>query len=130
MLRIVHCADADRANQEKSVDNPEVMAMPVFLVVATKFKALPIPILEFSLGKDKMQRLSNAEELTNAVAAVQKAALTCNGLARTNIAGHNEVVMDLCQPGESNPRYTVHVLGQPPTRGLGKFAAFIVPQGR
>ncbi|XP_017469332.1 PREDICTED: methyltransferase-like protein 13 [Rhagoletis zephyria] len=130
MLRIVHCADADRANQEKSGDNPEVMAMPVFLVVATKFKALPIPILEFSLGKDKMQRLSNAEELTNAVAAVQKAALICNGLARTNIAGHNEVVMDLCQPGESNPRYTVHVLDQPPARGLGKFAAFIVPQGR
>lgn len=38
--------------------------------------------------------------------------------------------MDLCQPGESTPRYTVHVLDQPPARGQGKFAAFIVPQGR
>ncbi|XP_054742022.1 eEF1A lysine and N-terminal methyltransferase homolog [Anastrepha obliqua] len=130
MLRVVHCADADRANQEKNADNPDVVTMPVFIVVATKFKALPMPILEFSLGKDKMQRLQTAEELVNAVVTVQKAALICNGLARTNIAGHNEVVMDLCQPGESIPRYTVHVLDQAPARGLGKFAAFIVPQGR
>ncbi|XP_011210039.2 eEF1A lysine and N-terminal methyltransferase homolog [Bactrocera dorsalis] len=130
MLRVVHCADADRANQEKNADNPDVMPMPVFIVIATKFKALPIPILEFSLGKDKMQRLPNVQELKNAVTAVQRAALICNGLARTNIAGHEEVVMDLCQPGESTRRYTVHVLDQPPARGLGKFAAFIVPQGR
>lgn len=34
-----------------------------------------------------MQRLPNAKELTNAVTAVQRAALICNGLARTNIAG-------------------------------------------
>ncbi|CAD7000074.1 unnamed protein product [Ceratitis capitata] len=130
MLRVVHCTDADRANQEKNADNPDVGAMPVFIVVATKFKALPTPILEFSLGKDKMQRVQNAEELTNAVTAVQKAALICNGLARTSIAGHKEVVMDLCQPGDSKPRYTVYILDQPPARGLGKFAAFIVPQGR
>lgn len=45
MLRVVHCADADRANQEKNADNPEVMAMPVFIVIATKFKALPIPVI-------------------------------------------------------------------------------------
>lgn len=45
MLRVVHCADADRANQEKNADNPEVMAMPVFIVVATKFKALPLPVI-------------------------------------------------------------------------------------
>ncbi|XP_067624855.1 eEF1A lysine and N-terminal methyltransferase homolog [Eurosta solidaginis] len=130
MLRIVHCADVGRVNQERNADSTDSVTMPVFIVVATKFKTLLAPILEFSLGKDKMQRVKTAEELTNAVTAVQKAAVICNGLYRTNIAGENEVVMDLCQPGESTPRYTVHVLDQPPARGMGRFAAFIVPQGR
>lgn len=44
MLRIVHCSDADRANQEKNADNSNTLTMPVFTVVATKFKALPMPV--------------------------------------------------------------------------------------
>lgn len=44
MLRIVHCLDAEKANQEKNSDNPDAVSMPVFALVATKFKALPMPV--------------------------------------------------------------------------------------
>ncbi|EDV31427.1 uncharacterized protein Dana_GF15348 [Drosophila ananassae] len=128
MLRIVHCLGVEQANKEKNSD--DALTLPVFVVIATKFKSLPMPILEFGLGNDKMQRFSLTSDLMNAVSSVQKAALVCNGLTRSNIAGHNEVTMDLHRPSETNPRYTIHILDQPPARGLGKYAAFIVPQGR
>ncbi|XP_037708168.1 eEF1A lysine and N-terminal methyltransferase homolog [Drosophila subpulchrella] len=128
MLRIVHCLGVEQANKEKNAD--DALTMPVFVVVATKFKSLPMPILEFGFGNDKMQRFTAVSELSNAVSSVQKAALVCNGLARSNIAGHNEVIMDLHRPSEQAPRYTIHILDKPPARGLGKYAAFIVPQGR
>ncbi|XP_073827007.1 eEF1A lysine and N-terminal methyltransferase homolog isoform X2 [Musca autumnalis] len=130
MLRIVHCPDADKANQEKNVDNPDAVSMPVFTIVATKFKSLPMPILEFSYSSDKVQRFNSTIDLQNSVKSLQTAAVVCNGLGRTDVVGHNDVSIDLCKPGESNPRYTVHIVDQPPTRGLGKYAAFIVPQGR
>ncbi|KAI9586170.1 eEF1A lysine and N-terminal methyltransferase homolog [Glossina fuscipes] len=130
MLRIVHCRDAENANREKNAYNPESITMPIFLVVATKFKCLPTPILEFCLTSDKIQRLNTVEELMNAVVSIQKAALVCNGLARNSIAGHNEITMDLCKLGENLPRFTLHILDQPPARGLGRYAAFIIPQGR
>ncbi|ALC40309.1 CG2614 [Drosophila busckii] len=129
MLRVVHCLDVERASRERSSDG-DGLTMPVFVVIATKFKSLPMPLLEFGLGNEKLQRLKCASELIDAVTSVQKAALVCNGLARSSIAGHNEVTMDLHQAAEQTPRYTVHVLDQPPARGLGKYAAFIVPQGR
>ena len=42
----------------------------------------------------------------------------------------NEVSMDLFRPDDEIPRFTVHILDQSPKRGNGKFAIFIVPQGR
>ncbi|KAH8240559.1 hypothetical protein KR026_000152 [Drosophila bipectinata] len=128
MLRIVHCLGVEQANKEKNSD--DALTLPVFVVIATKFKSLPMPILEFGLGNDKMQRFTATSDLMNAVSSVQKAALVCNGLAKSSIAGHNEVTMDLHRPSETDPRYTIHILDQPPARGLGKYAAFIVPQGR
>ncbi|XP_016963875.1 eEF1A lysine and N-terminal methyltransferase homolog [Drosophila biarmipes] len=128
MLRIVHCLGVEQANKEKNAD--DALTLPVFVVVATKFKSLPMPILEFGFGNDKMQRFTAVSELNNAVSSVQKAALVCNGLARSNIAGHNEVIMDLHRPSDQTPRYTIYILDKPPARGLGKYAAFIVPQGR
>uniref|UniRef100_A0A1I8MCI7 eEF1A lysine and N-terminal methyltransferase homolog n=1 Tax=Musca domestica TaxID=7370 RepID=A0A1I8MCI7_MUSDO len=130
MLRIVHCPDADKANQEKNIDNPDAVSMPVFTIVATKFKSLPMPILEFSYSSDKIQRFTSALDLQNSVKSLQTAAVVCNGLGRTDVVGHNDVSIDLCKPGENSPRYTVHIVDQPPSRGLGKYAAFIVPQGR
>ncbi|KAH8279631.1 hypothetical protein KR018_011141 [Drosophila ironensis] len=128
MLRIVHCLGVEQANKEKNTD--DALTLPVFVVVATKFKSLPMSVLEFGLGNSKMQRFTASSDLANAVSSVQKAALVCNGLARSSIAGHNEVTMDLHRPGEETPRYTIHILDQPAARGLGKYAAFIVPQGR
>ncbi|XP_017097345.2 eEF1A lysine and N-terminal methyltransferase homolog [Drosophila bipectinata] len=128
MLRIVHCLGVEQANKEKNSD--DALTLPVFVVIATKFKSLPMPILEFGLGNDKMQRFTASSDLMNAVSSVQKAALVCNGLAKSSIAGHNEVTMDLHRPSETDPRYTIHILDQPPARCLGKYAAFIVPQGR
>lgn len=86
--------------------------------------------MEFGQSNDKMQRLACPTELVNSVKSVQKAALVCNGLARSSIAGHNEVTLDLYRGTDSMPRYTVHIIDQPPARGLGAYAAFIVPQGR
>lgn len=77
-----------------------------------------------------MQRLACPAELINAVKSVQKAALVCNGLARSSIEGHNEVTLDLYRGSDAQPRYTVHIIDQPPARGLNAYAAFIVPQGR
>ncbi|XP_017873074.1 PREDICTED: methyltransferase-like protein 13 [Drosophila arizonae] len=128
MLRIVHCLDVERANRERNSEDS--LILPVFVVIATKFKSLPMRILEFGLGNEKMQRFSCTREMATAVASVQKAALVCNGLSRSSIAGHNEVTMDLYRASEETPRYTVHVLEQTSARGLGKYAAFIVPQGR
>lgn len=43
----------------------------------------------------------------------------------------NEVPIDLYEPSNNDvPRYTIHILDQKPCRENGKYAAFIVPQGR
>lgn len=130
MFRVIRCFDAEQKTLESSSD--DVMAMPVFVVVITKFKALPTPILETCLGGDKIQRVNNTNEILEAITSVQKAALVCNGLAKGNLLDCNEVKMDLLKKtseGES-PRYTVYILDQPYSRGNGKYAVFIVPQGR
>lgn len=44
MLRIVHCLGVEQANKEKSSD--DALTMPVFVVIATKFKSLPMPVSE------------------------------------------------------------------------------------
>lgn len=42
----------------------------------------------------------------------------------------DEISLDLCRPNEDIPRFTVYILDQKTVRGNGKFAIFIVPQGR
>lgn len=43
----------------------------------------------------------------------------------------NEVSIDLYEPLNNEvPRYTIHILDQRPNRENGRYAAFIVPQGR
>lgn len=43
----------------------------------------------------------------------------------------DEVMIDLYQPDNNkDPRYTIHILDQVPNRKNGRYAAFIVPQGR
>lgn len=149
MFRVVRCLEAEQKTAQSSNDGT---AMPVFIVIATKFQKLPFSVLEVCMSGDKMSRLQTNEDLVGTILTVQKAALVCNGLHRGNIAGEimslcwllnmivhyflfvsidlNEVSMDLFRPDEQIPRFTVHVLDQKPKRGNGKFAIFIVPQGR
>lgn len=129
MLRIVRCWDAE---EKTRADNPDGFAMPVFIIVATKFSKLPMRILEVNLLMgDEIQRLSTAEDLFEAVDSVQKAALVCSNLNKSKAALDEEIRMDLMEPGKENegksPRYTIIVVDQ---EGKRTFAAFIVPQGK
>lgn len=131
MLRIVRCFDAE---EKTKADNPDGYAMPVFIIVATKFTKLPMKILEVSLvGDDQIQRMNSGEEMFEAVDAVQKASLVCSNLNKSNKAALDEEIrIDLMEPkvngeAEKAPRYTIIVVDQ---AGKRKFAAFIVPQGK
>lgn len=127
MFRVVRCQEAELKTAEGSVDGT---AMPVFFVIATKFQKLSFAVLEVCMSGDKMCRLQSNADVITAVLSVQQAALVCNGLQRGNIADMNEVSMDLFRPDDQIPRFTVHILDQRTKRGNGKFAIFIVPQGR
>lgn len=127
MFRVIRCPEAEAKTAESSMDGT---AMPVFIVVATKFLKLPFAVLEVCMSGDKMTRLQSNSDIVTTILSVQKAALVCNGLHRGSIADMNEVSMDLFRPNEEIPRFTVHILDQRPKRGNGKFAIFIVPQGR
>ncbi|CAH0557061.1 unnamed protein product [Brassicogethes aeneus] len=127
MFRAVRCFDAEK----KATDNGE-NSMPVFIVVCTKFKALPRKILELNLGSaDKMQRLESTEEVKTHVSSTQQAAFICSGLKRSSLSDDLEVTLDLYQPGDSTkPRFTVYVVDINPEPKNSQYAAFIVPQGR
>lgn len=128
MFRIVRCIEAEDKTAETSQDGT---AMPVFMIIATKFAKLPFSVLEVGLcGGDQLNRLKLPDEIISSILSVQKAALVCNGLHRSSIADLDEISLDLCRQNEEIPRFTVYILDQKPVRGNGKFAIFIVPQGR
>lgn len=127
MFRVIRCAEAELKTSETSADGT---AMPVFIVVATKFQKLPFSVLEVCMSGDKMTRLQSTTDVVQTILSVQKAALVCNGLHRGSIADMNEVSMELFRPNEQIPRFTVHILDQCDRPGNGKFAIFVVPQGR
>ncbi|KAI5632989.1 methyltransferase domain-containing protein [Phthorimaea operculella] len=126
MFRVVRCHEAE----EKNAENGDGTTLPVFVVVATKFKEMPKLILEVCLAGDKMLRLETPEELRECVKSVQDTAFVTNGLAKTSLEGEDEVSLDLMQPGDSNPRYTLYVVDQKKAQAANKYAVFIVPQGR
>lgn len=126
MFRVVRCHEAEEKSNEK-----DGSSLPVFMVIATKFQKLPSLILETCMAGEKMVRLNDAVDVVNAVMSVQETALVCNGLNRGNIADMSEVSIDLYRPENAEtPRFTVHILDQKPKRENGRYAAFIVPQGR
>lgn len=128
MFRVVRCIEAEEKTSNEQSDGS---SLPVFMVIATKFKQLPMNVLEVCMGGDKMIRLSEMNDVVESVLSAQQAALVCNGLQRASIAEMNEVSIDLFHPSNNEkPRYTVHILDQSPCRGNGRYAAFIVPQGR
>lgn len=128
MFRIVRCIEAEEKTAEDSQDGT---AMPVFMIIATKFAKLPFAVLEIGLcGGDQLKRLKTIDDIIVEILSIQKAALVCNGLHRSSIADCDEISLDLCRPNEETSRFTVYILDQKPVRGNGKFAIFIVPQGR
>lgn len=84
MFRVVRCVEAELKTAESSVDGT---AMPVFIVIATKFQKLPFSVLEVCMSGDKMSRLQANSDIIATILSVQKAALVCNGLHRGSIAG-------------------------------------------
>ncbi|XP_063702286.1 eEF1A lysine and N-terminal methyltransferase homolog [Culicoides brevitarsis] len=129
MFRVVRCVEAERKTAETSSDGT---SMPVFVVVATKFKALPQKLLEICMCGDKIQRLTSEAEVSAVINDVQQSSMVTNGLVKDSSAAlSNEIKLELHTADDKDkPRYTIHVLDQKPKRGNGKFAAFIVPQGR
>ena len=125
MFRVVRCFEAEN----KAIENGE-NTMPVFVVICTKFKALPRRILEvnFSTG-DKMQRFETTEDVMVHVANVQRAAFVCSSIKRTTIQ-EDEISLDLYKGEISKPRFTVYVVDIKPEASNAQYAAFIVPQGR
>ncbi|CAH0404585.1 unnamed protein product [Chilo suppressalis] len=126
MFRVVRCHEAE----EKNAEDGDGTTLPVFVVVATKFKVMPQLILEVCLAGEKMVRMSTAEELAAYVKSAQDTAFVTNGLAKTNLHEDNEVTLDLIQPGEDTPRYTLFIVDQKHKQAVNKYAVFIVPQGR
>ncbi|XP_072936789.1 eEF1A lysine and N-terminal methyltransferase homolog [Epargyreus clarus] len=126
MFRVVRCHEAE----EKNALDGDGSTLPVFVVVATKFKEMPKLILEACMAGEKMQRLETTEELKACIKSIQDTAFVTNGLAKTTLDGDDEVSLDLMQPGEETPRYTLYVVDQKRSQAINKYAVFIVPQGR
>ena len=76
------------------------------------------------------QRVQSSDEIISVVKSAQESALICNTLYKGSIADVGEVSLDLYRAGEQTPRYTLHIVDQPRTKGCKTYAAFIVPQGR
>lgn len=125
MFRIVRCHEA-----ESKAGVEEGSALPVFVIVATKFTKLSQNVLEIALVDGPPERLSTTDDMVSAVLSAQQSALTCYGLYKRSVADMGEVSLDLNRPGEEHPRYTVYILDQPRTRRAKTYAAFIVPQGK
>ncbi|XP_026468602.1 methyltransferase-like protein 13 [Ctenocephalides felis] len=126
MFRVVRCLEAE----QKTTENNEGASLPVFVVVATKFKQLNQMVLEMCMGGEKMIRVSEAEEIIAACQEAQTAALVCTHLTQSSIVGE-PIKLDLFRPGETIPRFSIYVMDQITSgRKQKKYAVFIVPQGR
>lgn len=94
MFRVVRCIEAE----EKTAEDGD-RSLPVFMVIITKFQKLPSQVLEVCMAGDKMIRMNKLEDIQEAVLSVQKAALVCSGLIRSNISGNRGITV----VGESFP---------------------------
>lgn len=125
MFRVTRCHEAESKTREEDGN-----AMPVFVVIATKFKKLIQPVLEVGLIEGTLERVSTSDDIISAVKSAQQLAVICSGLHKGNVMDIGEVSLDLYRPGDKHPRYTIYVLDQPSARENEVYAAFIVPQGR
>ncbi|XP_043278984.1 eEF1A lysine and N-terminal methyltransferase homolog isoform X2 [Venturia canescens] len=125
MLRVSRCYEAEAKTRED-----EGSAFPVFVVIATKFPGLPRPVLELALTDDKTVRVTDPDDIINGILGAQQSALVCNTLNKRSVSDLGEVSLDLCRPGDDQPRFTIHILDRRDIKVAKSYAAFIVPQGR
>lgn len=126
MFRVVRCHEAEEKNAENS-DGP---TLPVFVVIATKFKEMPQLLIEVCMAGEKMVRVQTPKHLQEHIKSAQDTAFITNGLGKTKLDDNDEVSLDLYQPDENTPRYTLYVVDQRTSQTINKYAVFIVPQGR
>ncbi|XP_044054180.1 eEF1A lysine and N-terminal methyltransferase [Siniperca chuatsi] len=123
----LHCLQEESGNEEDS------FALPVFVLVCTKFRQpMPTPILEMCLGEDGAPtRLTQVAELLSAVRERQAYSVLKKRL-RTGTDATSNVSLTLCHAKTGLPRYTLTVQDCPPGAKVprsNQFAIFIVPQG-
>lgn len=119
----LHCLQEESGNDEDS------FALPVFVLVCTKFRQpMPMPILEMCLGEDGVPtRLTQVEELLSAVKEHQAYSLLKKKL-RTSTDANSNLSLTLCHTKTGLPRYTLTVQDCPPGAKVprsNQFAIFI-----
>uniref|UniRef100_A0A8C4DJ52 eEF1A lysine and N-terminal methyltransferase n=1 Tax=Dicentrarchus labrax TaxID=13489 RepID=A0A8C4DJ52_DICLA len=123
----LHCLQEESGKEEDS------FALPVFVLVCTKFRQpMPTPILEMCLGEDGAPtRLTQVTELLSAVREHQAYSVLKKRL-RTGTDASSNLSLTLCHTKTGLPRYTLTVQDCPPGAKVprsNQFAIFIVPQG-
>ncbi|XP_041791775.1 eEF1A lysine and N-terminal methyltransferase isoform X1 [Chelmon rostratus] len=123
----LHCLQEESGNEEDS------FALPVFVLVCTKFRQpMPTPILEMCVGEDGAPtRLTQVAELLSAVREHQAYSVLKKRL-RTGTDSSSNPTLTLCNAKTGQPRYTLTVQDCPPGAKVprsNQFAIFIVPQG-
>ncbi|KAG7514952.1 hypothetical protein JOB18_046239 [Solea senegalensis] len=123
----LHCLQEESGKEEDS------FALPVFVLVCTKFRQpMPKPILEMCLGEDGAPtRLVQVSELLSAVREHQAYSALRKRL-RTGTDASSNLSLTLCHTKTGLPRYTLTVQDSSPRTkvpGSKHFAIFIVPQG-
>lgn len=81
-------------------------------------------------AEDKMQRVSNIEDVLALVSEAQRVAFICNSLRHQTIGDKEEISFDLYKQGENSIRFTIYVVDIPKDRRNSQYAGFIVPLGR
>ncbi|XP_071343099.1 eEF1A lysine and N-terminal methyltransferase [Trachinotus anak] len=119
--------------QEQSGKEEDSFALPVFVLVCTKFRQpMPTPILEMCLGEDGAPvRLTQVSELLSAVREHQAYSVLRKKL-HTGTDASSNLSLTLCHTKTGLPRYTLTVQDCSPGAKVPRsnhFAIFIVPQG-
>ena len=125
-VRIIRCPEADskKAAQDRG--------LPVFVLVATKFRAAAAmkPVLEFALSSaGQLSRLPDTDSLVASVRGCQQFTALRARLAGGGDKTIAEASLDLTLPGDERPRYSLFLAERSEASSL-RYAAFIVPQGR
>lgn len=119
----LHCLQEESGSEEDS------FALPVFVLVCTKFRQpMPQPVLEMCLGEDGAPtRLAQVQELLSAVREHQAYSVLKKRL-RTDTDAGSDISLTLCHAKTGLPRYTLTVQDCLPSAKVprsNQFAIFI-----